>query len=616
MTQPNHDGIVIDEGEAGDIFPPVLVAKAIRDNGYKTTAHALAELIDNSVQAGASVVRLFCVEKLVPVRTQQRYKVTQIAVLDNGCGMNDVVLRMALQFGNGTHLDDRSGIGRFGVGLPSSSLSQCKTVTVYSWDGAGPDNALMSYLSIDEIMANTMRKVPGAVHQPVPQEWRKYAAAQGEALGPTGTLVVWSDLDRVKWSGAQATMQNTEFLVGRMYRNMIQRGSVTIDLVAVREGEVCWSNHTHPNDPGYLMQGTNTPGFEDEAMFRPFGDSNGQRTFDVDIEDGSEHKVRVTCSWYTEKAGLPDSGGEPGSRPYGSHAKRNSGVSIVRADRELDLDPRWVTDSFHGRWWGIEIEFPAELDEVFGVTNNKQSAMLFSELADFFADQSRSDEWAERKIEWEDAGDPRQHLLRICQYIANQKKAMEVAIKSLRVGTRSRARHEDPDSAEVKGSRTITELAKDAPVAVVDDVVPDEELKATVELELIESGVGKDAAREFAESFVSRKLKVLFTEKTDPEVEAFFVPKALGGVHEIELLRNHPFYERLYAVLHVDEDADPDTLKAQMREASETLKLLLVAFAREEFDARDREAGWMREIRRLWGRSARVFLTDGEPEDL
>src|SRR3546814_3461090 len=62
----------------------------------------------------------------------------------------------------------------------------------------------------------------------------------------------------------------------------------------------------------------------------------------------------------------------------------NLGLSIVRADRELDLVDSWV-NSYDPveRWWGVEVDFPADLDEIFGVTNNKQAATHFARMAAF-----------------------------------------------------------------------------------------------------------------------------------------------------------------------------------------------------------------------------------------
>ena len=44
--------------------------------------------------------------------------------------------RYALSWGGGTHFDDPTGIGRFGFGLPNSSINQTRRVEVYTRTGA------------------------------------------------------------------------------------------------------------------------------------------------------------------------------------------------------------------------------------------------------------------------------------------------------------------------------------------------------------------------------------------------------------------------------------------------------------------------------------------------
>ena len=90
-----------------DIVPVHLVVQAMRDNGYKNAAHALAELIDNSIQAKATGVEVLCAEKETQLEQRRRSRIHQIGVLDNGSGMDSTVLRMALQFGNGTYSSRR-----------------------------------------------------------------------------------------------------------------------------------------------------------------------------------------------------------------------------------------------------------------------------------------------------------------------------------------------------------------------------------------------------------------------------------------------------------------------------------------------------------------------------
>src|SRR6266852_3180356 len=98
---------------------------ATRDAGYRSLASAIAELLDNSIQAGAKCIRIFL--------SGEDDRCTQIAVLDDGSGMNAEGLQRALQFGGTSRFNDRSGYGRFGMGLPNSSFSQARRVEVYTW---------------------------------------------------------------------------------------------------------------------------------------------------------------------------------------------------------------------------------------------------------------------------------------------------------------------------------------------------------------------------------------------------------------------------------------------------------------------------------------------------
>src|SRR3954452_4686246 len=182
---------------AYDIVPTSLAVRAMRDNGYKNAAYAVAELMDNSIQAEATVVELLCADQEVFVDQGMRRRLNYVAVLDNGIGMDIDTLQIALQFGNGSRLEEgkQSGMGRFGMGLPSASISQCQRVDVWTWQD-GPDYALHSYIDLEEIYEGTLREVPAPQQNPVPGMWHS-AAANG--LGASGTLVLWSKIDRSLW---------------------------------------------------------------------------------------------------------------------------------------------------------------------------------------------------------------------------------------------------------------------------------------------------------------------------------------------------------------------------------------------------------------------------------
>ena len=92
--------------------------RGIRDLGYKSNPNALAELVDNSVQAGSDRVEVFFGYD----GGKSDKKPNQIAVLDNGHGMEPDMIRAAVTWG-GTHREgDRTGFGRYGYGLPSACV--------------------------------------------------------------------------------------------------------------------------------------------------------------------------------------------------------------------------------------------------------------------------------------------------------------------------------------------------------------------------------------------------------------------------------------------------------------------------------------------------------------
>ena len=118
---------------------------ATRDSGYKGTESAVAELVDNSLQAGLART----VHINIAVQDDDSECPLRISVLDDGCGMDKRTLRQALRFGGSSRFNDRNGLGRYGMGLPNSSLSQARRVEVYSWQR--PGRVLCSYLDVDEI---------------------------------------------------------------------------------------------------------------------------------------------------------------------------------------------------------------------------------------------------------------------------------------------------------------------------------------------------------------------------------------------------------------------------------------------------------------------------------
>ena len=134
----------------------------------------------------------------------------------------------------------------------------------------------------------------------------------------------------------------------------------------------------------------------------------------------------------------PKSYRNPGDAPWGKHADRNKGVSIVRARRELELSLAWVNNyEPTERWWSVEVEFDPILDEIFGVVNNKQHAHAFVEGARTNLEEMTNPgetigAFRERLAE---TGDPRAHLLEVWDWIDKQILRMRAERKKIRKDT-------------------------------------------------------------------------------------------------------------------------------------------------------------------------------------
>ena len=163
--------------------------EALRGLGYSTAA-ALADIVDNSISAGASEVRIDFAWAGAGSR---------VSILDNGRGMGDAELERAMTLGDKSPLDERHAgdLGRFGMGLKTASFSQCRRLTVASikdgarsclrWDldalARDPDGGWLLF--------------EGAAEGSEPC----LAALSGER---TGTLVLWEALDRIVTKGYTA----------------------------------------------------------------------------------------------------------------------------------------------------------------------------------------------------------------------------------------------------------------------------------------------------------------------------------------------------------------------------------------------------------------------------
>jgi hypothetical protein len=620
------------DGSNYRIVSPTLTVKAMRDSGYKNTAYALAELIDNSIDAKATLVEVFACENPVKVGARTSHRVETIAVLDNGHGMEKEVLRRALKYGDG-HGAAPHRIGKFGMGLPNSSMSQCTRLDVWSWVN-GPGNAMHTHLDLGEIEKGDVDDVPDPEHAPLPDYWRDLS----RGVGDTGTLVVWTNLDKVNWYGAAATLNNTAELIGRVYRYYLRDGRVTIRMAPVRDNKVVDGEYDAvPNDPLYLMESTsNKDPFSNKPMFMPFSMGNeaepGVGRFPVDYQ-GKKYNITVRAAIARPEARRPDVEGypwpdgisrtaDPGNHPWGKDAKRNVGISIVREGRELDLDASWANQSDPvERWWGIEVEFPQELDPIFGVTNNKQSATVFTSLAhfDWKAHAEPGESFGALKERLAQLGDPRLPLMSLVLYLEEKLlPAIRRQLKQQTVGTRKGKTRHDDDVAS-RAPDVVKRRSQDGHTGKTDELeegaTTEAKRQEQVEVLTQRHHLDEDAAQSMVDEALEKDQRARWISSFQ-DTPAFFSIDLMAGMLQVIFNERHPLHAQLIAVLDdVPADADVHDLRDRLNRAAETFKLLLFSWARMEDETYpDLERERIADARREWGRVARQFV-DGKVDD-
>ncbi len=342
--------------------------RGIRDIGYKSTATALDELIDNAMQSDAGNVHI--VFGFDSAKSDK--KPAEIAIVDDGHGMLPEMIRAAMTWG-GTHReDDRTGLGRYGYGLPSSCVSAGRRYTVYSRQNSAEFYAVT--IDVDDISAGKYSTpdgdivVPEAVKATLPRFVEAHLKKHfpGE-IAKARTVVVIEKLDKLSWKTSGALQENFLRHFGVVYHKLRADLNIMVN-----------DKRVEPIDPLFI-----TPGYrwfdldEDRAM-----------PLDPIVIDVKNPETRAVEGHITVRISyLP-----PGfasidkmKKADGKNAnerlsvmKDYNGFIVARMGRIIDVVTRATTSNDviqfrnNDRYIKMEIDFPAVLDEEFNVTTSKQ----------------------------------------------------------------------------------------------------------------------------------------------------------------------------------------------------------------------------------------------------
>lgn len=585
---------------------------AARDSRYPHPANAIAELVDNAIDANARRVELLVKEHEVQLTSRRGFRIHELAVMDNGTGMNAETLAEALCFGGRTVGPGVRKIGKYGFGLPTSSVSQCKRVDVWSWQ-QGIEAAEHAYLDTDEIQEGTQLEV-NTDKQPPPEEWIN----RTKSVGKTGTLVVWSKIDRITMR-AETIFRHLEEEIGRIYRHYIHTGELRIRMAAFREGSDAPREdaEVRPNDPLYLMAPSNTPGkWDNEPMFTLYHEETKQFPL-----KGKTETVDIRYS-IAKLDALGTYGSYPGNTNYGRHARRNMGISVIRENREVVLDDRMLNTEAGGnapalnRWWGCEVKFGAGCDDLFGIDHNKQMTSHFSRALKELSESGLSDTDARDEIDANESD-----IYDVAEHVRRTVRSMmrDIGIRfSQRPATGDGNQDtQTPVTLEQKAESLATEATveglanqeteKTETDKTFENTTDEEKISAIAE-HLTQVGYPAEQAQLEAEATVKSGYRYKLANASLNAFTVFNVSNA-EGVLVVQLNINHPIYQFLEALrqaANANEDIDGGEERAAIG-----LLIMVLALARMDDESQGEERLRFQDTCYKWGRVMAKIIDEG-----
>jgi len=564
---PKGGRVVMNRALREDATVPLFLAQtliqSLRDVGYESTISALCEHVDNAIGAGAKNVRVYIRQ------TGRKSSVrTDIGVLDDGDGMSPQILKVVTSFGGSTNYNNRSGIGRYGMGMKTAALAMAPAVQIVSWQEKGiyyrmtldteaigrdksnliilPEPALQ-----EDIGAEQVQLVTVPMRYPTDASEQRLLVQRGsdlvDALGASGTLIYMHDCDRLSAKRDRTLVDHATKDFAHVYRRHIARGLkiyVNNRLLEAVDPTYSMENARHTRHPALREIEAKTSRLIVKRKISIFPNASSHVAYDVNIK---LYALPIRDWKFTRKA-LDDIG-----------IFQDQTISILRNDREVFLGHQTALLKRHSdlAWLRIEVDFPGELDEAFGIASNKQGVRLREDVIDGI--------WAAIK---DDVAAVREDIREV-----QARNAIE------RRGGRG------PSTAEAKANE-----ADPFQIHSLEDNLSDTE-RADMEKNLRALAVGLRREGESEKDALTRiqASKYVLHYKSDRFWPFYEVEHRYGRVI-LTINTAHPFYERLYrplAELALKPTADGGEETEMTAPTSESplavaLDLLLLSLARTQ----------------------------------
>ena len=349
--------------------------ESLRSSDFDTYS-AYGEVIDNSIQANASKIWIYLKERTDRTR-RRKSQIGQAVFVDDGDGMSHGDLHKCLKLGHSSRYNDRSGIGRFGVGMTLGAIHGARRIEVYSKIETG--NWQWTYIDLDEISGKDDASIP----KPINKKPKLDGSVDLDSLS-SGTVLIWSKYDKAI-DDYDTIIEESKFYIGRTFRKFIQgraedhSGKVNIEL---NDHKIfAWDPLFHfQDDIEYSNANEKSSLLRPQIIKFPISDSS------VESND-SEVTINISDFSNTVRQKRGDGANDYAKARY---INRNEGISILRNDREVFFGHVPHASFYENgdgvrkktRYVGIEISFRAELDEEFSVKNIKRGAVPVRHMKD------------------------------------------------------------------------------------------------------------------------------------------------------------------------------------------------------------------------------------------
>ena len=338
---------------------PERIVNGLRDTGYNFNT-AVADIVDNSISADATEININ-----VSLSTDCKVR---IFIADNGYGMDADGLLNAMKYGS-REREDKSSLGKFGLGLKTASTAFCRRLIVLSRK-AGSDVIEKVQWDLDHIA----QAHEWSLQCPEIKDYEIELLEEVAGDGP-GTLVIWDKVDRLlrsyqNYKSAQKALEKKldelKFHLSMVFQRFLDHNDTRANNVSITvntEELKAWDPFCRYEAKTLLLQEEDQP---------------------VDMPDGTCPSFHVAAYVIPRK----DEFSSFDNWKYARATNDYQGFYIYRENRLIHYGD-WLgffAKEPHSSLLRVEFSFNHELDELLNVDIKKSRILLIGELTMFLSE--------------------------------------------------------------------------------------------------------------------------------------------------------------------------------------------------------------------------------------